>query len=332
MRHEEWAVKLGKIAARAARENFPGFDVVALHVFGSYSRGAPEPGDLDLILTVDNVDYQRYTGDHLGRRGPTLRGEIRRRVLAHVQPVDLHIRYAGSADWTPEEWDPKLVWSPEFSEWELNLARIPVDPSAGHFERDHVIDVKKSAESLSSMELAMVPIRAGQIAVRRIPIDPAHPPPLPPGTYLHGRWQPINDIIERWRPSKKVLEAWPFALYWLAEESRRDRLGLARHDNDEHAGNWTFFKHTIGRAKSRHLCSTHSDRHILIGEPSVTEALKLLWHERVTAVALLPSINRRKHNEIVVLRPTESWLSCQRAQEREWDCWRKLHDAGTREE
>jgi predicted nucleotidyltransferase len=62
MKHEQYTQKLRRILTTLNTESFRAVPR-ALYVFGSYARGAPEPGDLDLLLVYDWPD--NYTGDGL---------------------------------------------------------------------------------------------------------------------------------------------------------------------------------------------------------------------------------------------------------------------------
>ena len=305
-----WEERLDKIAVRAARVDSP-FRVTAIYAFGSYARGALASNDLDLIVEAEVVDQDRYKSDVLPtqRRGPTLHGDVRRRVVGHGHPVDLLVYNPGGAD-AHAGWDPVLVWSPDAPDWKANVAKIKMDSSAGRFARDHVIEIKRSSDNLAEMEMAMIPIREGRIAVRRIPINPDAPPPLPmwcrPGCTPQPATNAMRDV------GKKAREAWPFALYWLEAAAAQEGLFST--------GSW---QSEYG-SRGLHLLTRTKSSHVLLGRPSVLKALALLWNDRVQHVALLPHLNRRKVNELVVLTPTPTWLSSRRAQHAEVERWRAV--------
>jgi predicted nucleotidyltransferase len=166
MHRDKFTEKLVRIAKLMDAGNLP-MDVRELYVFGSYSRGAIEPGDLDLIVI----------------HGDGIR-EIERRVLAEIEadpdsPDDLptkcrkieaakrrlfrspservQIIFDSSVERVTREGskikpsDPVLIWSRTDRDWEQKIAAIVPDATAGRAERNHLISLTRLHDQISTM-------------------------------------------------------------------------------------------------------------------------------------------------------------------------------------
>lgn len=98
--------------------------IKGLWVAGSYARGAPECGDLDLVLDAVGLDAGL----------PFLKDVVRGFFGANPRVAF----YRG----TPEDnssgvvfSDARLIWSGEQPDWHTAIAAITMDPSAGHYAR-----------------------------------------------------------------------------------------------------------------------------------------------------------------------------------------------------
>lgn len=60
MKREQATLLLKELVGRAAGDTWPASLVQSVHVFGSYARGAPNPGDVDVAVTFNNRD-QRWS-------------------------------------------------------------------------------------------------------------------------------------------------------------------------------------------------------------------------------------------------------------------------------
>lgn len=145
-----------------------------LWVVGSYARGAPTCGDVDLVFEYETLGEPPFPSDRDAR------------IALFGSPPDLRF-YAG----TPEKnsshvpmADARLVWSGPGCDWRTALADIPLDPNAGPAPR------KTSALPLRTEQLggaderdyleALVDARErGEIEWEFVPLDAQLLAPIP---------------------------------------------------------------------------------------------------------------------------------------------------------
>ena len=91
---------------------------------GSWARGAPTCGDLDLIMQVTSVEGPLPPG-----------GAISRTVLHAPADVRLYIGTPGKNSSGAEFPESVLIWSPEHPDFKQHLASVLINESAGRFAR-----------------------------------------------------------------------------------------------------------------------------------------------------------------------------------------------------
>lgn len=221
---EKLTEKLGRIADAAARPDLP-FDVHGIYVFGSYSRGALECGDLDIIVHADLARLQKLQSewrkengippwDHSSRRGPYQQDVAVRRELGArwgLCEIDVVIAWSnGMLKWYTDHWAPRLVWSPAQPDWKANLETIEPDASAGRFQRDHFVSVKRTGSALGGMEHVMKLLERREIVLETTPLDTVVGP-LPP-------WATKKLARLREDHKGKTLRLIPYVLRWFVTE------------------------------------------------------------------------------------------------------------------
>lgn len=97
------------------------FRVTSLWVAGSWARGAPECGDIDLFVTIDRV----------AGLFPEL-GPIRRLLLGRLHNVSLIL---GSPHDHEGFEDALLIWSPDQPDYAAAITRVTINDAAGRFPR-----------------------------------------------------------------------------------------------------------------------------------------------------------------------------------------------------
>lgn len=168
------------------------FTLLALYVFGSFARGAPTCGDLDLIVVIRR-DAGDVAPDHVV--APKVKGAMPNVDLVVALEAD---RAAKLAQF-PEA---RLVWSAEAPDWSANVAAIGVVPSAGHFAR------KTDAFPLSLRQLAFRDLEQAEAVVDRIE-----------ARELVSHWVPLDAI-------SPASEGWPRELRHFLRPNAH-RLGRA---------------------------------------------------------------------------------------------------------
>lgn len=142
------------------------FSVVDVHVVGSFARGAPECGDLDLVVAVDIVSGRkapdRTIGHLISRRSP--------RVQVHIGAP----KQNSSGVMFPEA---VFLWSKNDRDWRSRLAAMPVNPNATRFER------KTDRLPLRLAQLRLYNLEHAEEAAERIRTGE-----------LISRWHPLSEI------------------------------------------------------------------------------------------------------------------------------------------
>ena len=100
------------------------FQVMSLHVFGSYARGAINCGDLDVILYVRGIAGGRVATP-----------AIKRAVFGRMPGIDVIVEQEGKWSFDRTFDEAQLVWSREQPDVAANLAAIVVQPEATRFQR-----------------------------------------------------------------------------------------------------------------------------------------------------------------------------------------------------
>ena len=132
-------VKLKKIAsaieAQQSRaitfKNFYGvqsscdFSIEKLWVFGSWARGAPICSDLDLLVKIKAID------------GNISDYHISKQLKLGLRNVDLHVGDKNQNSAGIKIKDTVLIWSKGSPDFEKNIHKVRVNPSAKRFERKY---------------------------------------------------------------------------------------------------------------------------------------------------------------------------------------------------
>jgi ribosomal protein S27AE len=204
--------KITAVLLRAAERATEIPAVLSIHVFGSYSRGAPLSHDLDVIVNIGRVSDPRgeAAANTIWFRRRSAESIVARKLFGNTVPVDLLV----NASTDHPEWAPKLVWSRKEPDAPTNLSKIVLDPAAGRFQRDHFIAVKRTASGLSAMDEVMEAIRRGALTLEVIPFP------------AHVRW--LKKDQPRYRPGKKVLNLLPAAYWWLRQQGAGERWSYLR--------------------------------------------------------------------------------------------------------
>lgn len=213
-------------------------------VFGSYARGAMEPGDIDLIVVHEKMsDEMRAQLDaqgkakHLGwprelyYADDRFKGMVTKPLRKPGEKVDILL------GWTLEEVlshystakNGRLVrlWTPEHRDWGAALASIVPDPEAARAERHEFVPCKRAKCSLEDMDQLTTWIDEGAVTVNRI--EPPEWPVKLSATFAH--W------AEHWvlcrAMGKHSLACLPLGLWWLQAQRVRDPvIGTAMvHDS-----------------------------------------------------------------------------------------------------
>lgn len=228
MHRDKFTAKLVRILESIESGKLP-MDVRELYVFGSYSRGAVEPGDLDLIIVHGRgrQEIDRRVDEALQKSHPDIFARMRAAAGKHNaarmrlfrKPGEaVQIIFAESvAEVTGKgsrikSTDPILIWSHDDQRWREKIASIAPDAGAGRAERNHLVELKRLNDRVSVMERVVEMIEREMLTLTRIPIDSIT---LKLGPY-HRRF------LEHWTTNcqvmgRKSLETLPYVMWWFEQ-------------------------------------------------------------------------------------------------------------------
>lgn len=197
-------------------------------VFGSYARGALEPGDIDLIIVHEKMsdalekeleqqpggNYPNYVA-YLCRASTRYASMIKKPLRRPGEPVDMllgpTLKKALTGFSTVQDSHRVLLWTPEHRDWRTVLASITPDPSATRAERREFIPCKRAGCSLEEMQRLTAWIDKGAVTVKRI-----QPPEWPVELSQSGQEQ--IELLRSLRYfGKTAQECLPLGAWWLEQ-------------------------------------------------------------------------------------------------------------------
>lgn len=221
-----------------------------LWVAGSYSRGALDCGDLDLILEIDNNQY--YVS------------EVNRLLFKNPQRVSLYIGTPGENSSYIAFPDAVLVWEPGM-DWRAALANIVEDPQAARFARAHdqlpfrLQQLKYSCPEWAEEMLDMK--QRGELQWHYVPLEDMAAPAEPSEQWLHASKELTNlmDLMSMGKASKKLL---PFLATFIEQYDISDFKCQPISKTSFTYWNTTF---VIGEASNaKDLLNPHTQRLVVI--------------------------------------------------------------------
>ncbi|MFE7272420.1 nucleotidyltransferase domain-containing protein [Streptomyces sp. NPDC057623] len=167
-----------------------------VYVFGSYARGALEPGDLD-VAVVHHTDTE-FTEDVVGAiiYGRDPMAGMKRALKGNRRGFQFQFN---QNDRLPEGSEPQLLWKrgDTRATAEERLQAMTADPEAGRASRDAIIEQFDGLDRWMPLpvRVRLVELRnAGAIEISRIQLpadDPTHPAAL---AALGRRWKPDSPL------------------------------------------------------------------------------------------------------------------------------------------
>jgi hypothetical protein len=188
------------------REESATIALESLHVFGSFARGAPLCGDLDLIVTFVHSDGQRPSDRvvHNLSVGRTRGMDV---VVAHRDEFDAKLAQF------PET---KLLWSLAEPDWRAHVGRIPLDSNADRFDRrtDQLPVSLKQIDfySLEHVEKVLDAIDRRELVSTWVPHEKLVPAPEQWDHELQRALRVYGDLS-----GAKTRVVLPYVLQWMSE-------------------------------------------------------------------------------------------------------------------
>ncbi len=267
-----------------------------LHVFGSYARGALDPGDLDLIVIHEDVSemLKSMQAELIEKHGesflcwprgqwPERKFETTMRKVMRRPGEKMDILFGTSM----EKLDlignivansPRvLIWSETDRDWQGKLESIKPDPNAGRHERPHFANLKRFNDYRHTMENVTEAVSQGFLKLTRIDAASVEPS-------LNPLYQ---DRYDWWIKCKVMgMESMKLLLHgmWWMQKQRGQALQLPcppRHDG----------------------VMTSEDRKYAVhfGKPSLYSVYQVcLGDHRLVTLCLIPHFKRNEPNELFV--------------------------------
>jgi predicted nucleotidyltransferase len=264
-----------------------------VYVFGSYARGAPKPGDLDLLVIHDDPGKEYWSGleKRLASQGhgnlqiitlsaARFHGEMRRKFRRPGESVDIILARNVDEVLGPhskiERSELVLLWSLHDRDFGAKLQAIRPDPAAGRAPRDHLLSMKRFNDHVETMERVVEMVADGRLTLTRVPVVDIDLSSL---NAHHKHW------LDWWTQCKvmgrKSLELLPYGMWWL--QQHRQRAGCP-HQLEMYSKSGTHRVH-LGRPSLGWMLGVFSSRprlqlQCLIPHLSGTDPNELLAFER----------------------------------------------------
>lgn len=206
------------------------YPVTGLWLFGSYARGAPEPNDIDLLLTHE--PFESIGGpvrNYVDERRKT--SQLKKALRRPGEPVEIFMgaSFDGvrSASGAIRDAAFSFLWSREDREWQSKLAAIKLDSSAGSFAHGLFMKPKRAGCSLDDMEFLSRVLKEKVLTVDRLRLDD--------GFCRRKTWpehaERVLDVASS-RAGRKRVVCLPYAIQWLLD---RDGESIWAWSNDIYA-------------------------------------------------------------------------------------------------
>jgi|GEM_PF-2600477 len=301
MKHEEHTERLRQILTALCTMSFRAIPL-ELYVFGSYARGASNPGDLDLFLVYEpSSTYESECEEHRkkygfseSRRRGGVDGEYQREFnrIFKKRGIDIFYDFRGreiesirkNTDGILPYNEFVLLWSKDDHDWESKLQSIKINPNAGRTHRNHIFDIKRLKCTLCEHDRIFDAIEKGNLVLTKEQIDDKIAPVL--SNAEHNRL--IESHGQKWRrTSSAVVRIMRYGFAWFESEKQVSK----RHSSDN-----------IMVSENR----THS---LLLNTP-----VRYIWWalrkcETTQKACWIPVIKARQENAMLIFERGLNWAS-----------------------
>ncbi|MET8683648.1 hypothetical protein ABZV77_05475 [Streptomyces sp. NPDC004732] len=196
MKRERATSLLQEMLTRLDRSERPVDLIDAVHVFGSYARGAMEPADVDVAVThhVDPDFSAEVVGDIMYGRDPM--APMKRALKGNKRGIQFQFNQNDAL--TGMGTELALLWQrgDTLAQAQERLATLVADPQAGRAERDHMIEqfdgLDKWIPRPVRVDLVSL-VDAGAIEIRRVELADAQPG-HPAAVAVLDRWAETSPL------------------------------------------------------------------------------------------------------------------------------------------
>lgn len=295
MKREQFTTKLIRILKSLDSASFPA-RVREVYVFGSYSRGALEPGDLDLLVVHDRAtpEYEAAAIQHFTDKGLSDVEAICRSVSKFRADMSRAFRKPGErvqvllTSELPDlvgigsrikESDLVLLWSQNDRNWQEKLGAIRADATAGRAPRDHIFPLSRLHDHFTTMEKVVGMIADDSLLFGRISLDKVP--------------NKLNDYhlrkLSLWTTCKVMgvesMKTLPFAMWWL--EQHRQLCDVPNRTE---------------------ILSQKRTHRLEVGKPSLGWMLhKFMSDPRIVRQCLIPHLRSKGPNELLTFERGPNW-------------------------
>jgi predicted nucleotidyltransferase len=296
MKRDECSKKLIRMIEAIQSGSLPA-RVREFYVFGSYSRGALEPGDVDVVIVHDRPPrayeeaikrYFKQKGyslmERLVKASAKINAAMRRPLRKPGEKVQIILTQEledvlGEHSKIKRE-DLMLLWSETDQDYRSKLEAIRPDPGAGRAPRDHLVNLKRMRDSVFAMEYTVEMVRKEELVLTRMPIE-----------RIDCR---LNDHHARrlavWTQMKVMgkdsMTLLPYAMSWLQHHRQ--------------VSEWPDSQCVVWSKSGTHR--------VHLGRPSLGWMLDILQvFPKVRRQCLIPHIKRGQTNELLVFERGSNW-------------------------
>jgi len=291
MKRELLAQKLERIVAAIEQGAVP-LPVRELHVFGSFRRGAIECGDLDLLLVVGKPPSLDWYIQQLGvpiydcRLPAKYYAAMCKPLRKPGEKIDILVAndthdYVGPNQKIKPD-DLLLLWTPQDRDWRGKLAAISVDTSAGRHARDHLLDLHRTASSVTEMDTLVKLLEHKRLKLTRIPVEKVRVdvPRKEQARILRALSLKLRGAA--------TLEVTRYAYGWLYSEGQKAA--------------------PYGYAAGTVISSQDGSIRINVGKVSLGAVTAWLYDDsEVKKVCLIPHLRKKQPNELLVFERGSAW-------------------------
>lgn len=191
MKRERATATLHEMLDRLEQNTWPLDLVTEVHLFGSYLRGAPEVGDIDIV--VEHTTDQQWTRQVVNALFSGRDGHATMRQALRGNRRGISFQFQQHQALQDEGIDLQLLWKQgePIDLARQRIAAITIDPTAGHAPRDHVLPAYETLADLLPRPVRIDLHRwctEGRATVTTLPLTDAQPRSASLREHIDDRW------------------------------------------------------------------------------------------------------------------------------------------------
>jgi predicted nucleotidyltransferase len=255
MERQKITRQIERIVQTIEEGKFPA-KVTGFYIFGSYARGALNPGDLDVMVVHEPPSpelIERLTAAVEAKYGknimywprsawPQRKFETAMNALIRKPGEKIDILLGTSLEKINGMGNNiadsvrVLIWSESDRDWRAKIDSIKPDPTAGRQEREHFADLKRFNGDLRMMLNVTEAINRGFLKLTRINTETVEPILNPVYQFWYDHWVKCKVM------GKKSMELLRHGMWWMQEQkgSEYQRPHPPQHDGTMWSEDWKY--------------------------------------------------------------------------------------------